>query len=159
MANARFLKVIILVLVIINAGTVTFLWLHKPPHPIREDGRMDTFGFLVHELKLDDSQQEQYRKLRDDHHEKTEGLREKGRHMRDHFFELLKKPSADSADIQRLSDSIALNQKQIELLTYYHFREVRKICTPEQQKKFDDVIQDALHMMGPPPHQGPPPRP
>ena len=59
------------------------------------------------------------------------------------------------------ADAIMINQKAIEMATFYHFEEVRSICTPDQQKMFDEVIKEALRMMSPPPpgppHGGPPP--
>ena len=46
---------------------------------------------------------------------------------------------------------------QFELATFYHFQKTRSICTPDQQKKIDEVIDDALRMMAPKP-PGPPGR-
>jgi hypothetical protein len=57
----------------------------------------------------------------------------------------------DQLQIQMLSQEIGKNQALLETVTFQHFTEVRKICTPEQQKKFDEIIREALRMMGPSP--------
>lgn len=153
METNRFLKIVIIVLLIINIGTLGFIWMQGshpmgPPHQ-----RESVFDFLVHELKFNEKQVEQYEALRNEHRNMVEDLRSKGRQLHDEYFDLLKSPSADSALVNRLSDSLALNQKQIELITFYHFQKVRGICTAEQQPRFDNIIQEALHIMAPPPHQ------
>jgi hypothetical protein len=55
--------------------------------------------------------------------------------------------SATGATASALIDSLAKAQERIERITYDHFREVRRLCTPQQQTQFDDVIGDALERM------------
>jgi protein CpxP len=154
MESNRFLKIVIIVLILLNIGTLAFLWVQKTGihHPPHQGG---PFEFLSHELGLSEQQREQYSHLRDEHHHAVEELQEKGREMRHHFFELLKQEN-NSTMVDQLAADIAGNQKQIELITFEHFQKVRSICTPEQQKKFDEVIQEALRMMAPKPPEGPP---
>jgi Spy/CpxP family protein refolding chaperone len=159
MENSKFLKVVIVILLIINISTLAFMWMHKPPMqqappPPPPHERNDVFEHLTHELKLSEQQRNQYDQLRKEHHAAMESLQEKGRATHDHFFALLQNKSADSTLVSKLADSISNNQKQIELVTFYHFQKVRAICNPEQQKKFDEIIDDALQMMFP----KPPPR-
>jgi Spy/CpxP family protein refolding chaperone len=66
----------------------------------------------------------------------------------------LKTAVIDTVKVNELADSIVSIQKQIELVTFYHFQKVRAICTAEQQQKFDEVIDEAIRMLGP----KPPPR-
>ncbi|MGZ3904989.1 MAG: hypothetical protein ACXVC6_14910, partial [Bacteroidia bacterium] len=84
--------------------------------------------------------------------------REKNHAMHHRFFDLLHSQN-DSALVKQLADSMAFYQVQMELLTYDHFKKIRAICKPDQQKKFDEVINKALEMMGPPRPGGPPPPP
>ena len=150
MDNSKFLKSVIIILLLINIGTLTFLWFHHSPHehPHSNPGVAE---FLIHELKLNDKQQEQFEQLRNDHHHAIEQLQEQGHQLHHHFFDLLHTSPVDSSAVEHAASAIAENQKQIELVTFYHFQKLRTICNSEQQHKFDEVIQDALRMMAPKP--------
>lgn len=161
MDNSRFLKVVIIVLLIVNIGTLTFMWMQRghmppapPPPPAGRQG--DVAEFLNRELKLSDAQEQQYSVLRKEHHEGIERYNEAYKGLRDRFFELLRQPNPDSLLVNQLADSIAHNSKNIELITFYHFKKVRAICTTdEQRKRFDEVIGEALHSMAPRPPRPP----
>jgi hypothetical protein len=56
-----------------------------------------------------------------------------------------------------LAQLIANNQKQIELVTYSHFAQVRAICTDTQKAEFDKIIGDVIKKMNGPGNGGPPP--
>jgi Spy/CpxP family protein refolding chaperone len=151
MDNSKFLKTVIIILLLINIATLGFMWSNHfsqgaPPHM-----RVDTFMFLTRELQLDDKQKEQYEQLRNEHHRAAEEIQHKSRELHDALFKMLHAPSADSALVNHAVNDISANQQQLELLTFYHFQKVRAICSPEQQKRFDEVIQDALRMMAPKP--------
>jgi protein CpxP len=163
MKNTRFLKAGLVVMVLLNIITIAFLWMGNPshgegprgPHGPHDDG---PFQFLCDRLHLDSKQVTDYEKLRDEHHNAIEKYQDHSHELRNRFFALLQSANADSATIKQYADSIAMDQQQIELITFYHFKKLRAICTPEQQKTFDEVIGDALKMMSGPQH-GPPPPP
>ena len=173
MESNRFLKLVIIILLLVNIATLTFMWTgrghhegHMPPPPIpRHGGPGTAFEFLVHQLNFDEAQVKQFEALRSAHRQSAEQIRDKNRKMHHRFFDLLKNLPADSVLSMQLADSMALCQKQIEMLTFNHFKELRGICKPDQQKKFDEVINQALEMLAPkpprPPHgpEGPPPPP
>ena len=155
MQNTRFLKVGLIILLLMNVGIMSYLWVdshHKGRPPGGPNGP-DVFGYLSHELKLDEAQIKQYEVLRDEHHHAIEDIQEHGHHLREQFFNMMNQTPVDSASVKRMADSIANTQEQIEMATFYHFSKLRAILNPDQQKHFDEVIQEALRMMG-----GPPPR-
>ena len=152
MASQRFLKILLVVLLILNITTLSYTWInesgmneHGGPH------RPDVFSFLCKELQFTEQQQRQYEDLRNEHHQSIGRIQEQGTKFRERFFDLIHTSPTDSVLVKQLADSIASTQQKIELTTFYHFQKVRAICTPEQQKRFDEVIQDALRMMAPPP--------
>ncbi len=172
MENNRFLKITIIVLLLVNIATLAFMWTgkqhhegHMPPPPHPSQGPKEAFEFLTHELNFDEAQIKQFDALRKEHHENAQMIQEKSHKMHHRFFDLLKNLPADSVLSMQLADSMALYQKQIEILTFNHFKQVRGICKSEQQKKFDEVINQALEMMAPKPPRslqgpdGPPPPP
>jgi Spy/CpxP family protein refolding chaperone len=88
--------------------------------------------------------------MRNDHRDAVEKLRDQSQDLRNSFYDLLHEKMLDTTRLNTLSDSISNYQKQIELITFRHFSEVRSICSPEQQKQFDQIIDEALRMMHPP---------
>ena len=144
-----------LVILLIAANVVAIgLFLSGRNRPPEERG---TPGhFLVHELGLNTDQQTKLKTLADKHHEASQKIRGEIKDARDHFFELIKQPNVDDSTKNKASAVVAAKLQELELLTFDHFRQVRLICTPEQQKKFDEVLNEVIRMIGGPP-PGPPP--
>jgi protein CpxP len=148
MNTVKFLKIAIALLFLLNIATLSFYWLSAPSVHGRHPGRGGGPGeYLVHELKLDEMQQQKYQHMRDDHFSHMMMLRKKATGYRQRINTQLKATSPDSLMVQHLSDSIGYCQRDLELLTFYHFRELRSICSPKQQQRFDEVIHDAIEVI------------
>src|SRR5437016_4737490 len=106
MDNSKFFKTVIIILLLINTGTLAFMWMHHPPHDGPPHERGDVKDFLVHELKLNNDQQNQFEMLKQQHHEAVEELQHKGRKAHDNYFNLLGNPNADSVMVSNGADSI-----------------------------------------------------
>jgi hypothetical protein len=149
MENAKFLKLVILILLFINIGTLSFLWMNRPP---RENGprRGGEIGeYLMHELKFTPDQRKQFEQLRDEHRNSVKEIKDTHENLREKLFDSMGTLPTDTSNILLLADSISLLQKQIEISTFYHFQKVRLICSPDQQKEFDQVIKEGLHILRP----------
>ena len=182
----RLMGWLVVILVILNLGMLITFWVSRPrgPHP---DGRkpdknginMERPGnpgeFLETELGFNDEQSSRYKELRKEHREKADEIISETRKLKDSFFELLSQPDADSGEVTEMANEIGAKQTELDLLTFNHFKEVRAICTDEQKKKFDDIIEEVLKGMagtkngppgnrrgprgeGPPGRNGPPDR-
>ncbi|MBL7765948.1 MAG: periplasmic heavy metal sensor [Chitinophagaceae bacterium] len=145
MNNPRILKILLLILLLLNLGTLSFIWMHKPP-PHREE----VGAFLKRKLHFSEEQEKLFDSMKQAHRRYRRPLMQAQRDARDKLFALLKNPQIDSATVIEAVNQIWMNKKEEELSTFYHFSEVRKICTPEQQKIFDEVIQEGLRNMAPP---------
>lgn len=158
--NNRWLTLFTLLLLTANIVTLALLWTHKgngsndrkPPPPLGE-----VFEYLTNELKLDSSQQHTYKQLREEHQGTQRPLQDSIGKAKDAFFALLQQSTTSDSLIQKYSKKIADLEQQKELFTFHHFQKLRAICNPEQQKKFDTIIQDVLKRMAPKRRQGPPP--
>ncbi len=159
--NNRWLPVITLLLITANIVTLALLWTHKSSGG-KEDGKLppprgQVFEFLTHELKLDPSQQEVYKKLRDEHQAGVRAIRDSiQKKAKEALFALLKKPGVSDSEIHVYSGRAAAADQQLDEFTFYHFQKLRALCNKEQQDRFDEIIQDALRRMAPG-RQGPPP--
>ncbi|MEI7583153.1 Spy/CpxP family protein refolding chaperone [Runella sp.] len=161
----RYVWLVILGLLVFNLGLLGWIWFSPQNRP-REGG--NPASFLEKKLNFTKEQKEQFRLLREDHHKKTQAIRDSVRQMKRQFFEQLGKPMSES-DVERVTADIAKKMARVDKITFQHFREVRQLCTPAQQQKFDEVIDEMLERLaasaegrgrpprgaGPPQHSGP----
>jgi hypothetical protein len=155
----KLLTWLVVLLLLANAATITLFWLNKTKRPPLPKG--SPREFLVTELKFDTKQQEQFDVLVKEHRRAAEELRKKTREAKEAFFDLLKQSSiADSVKL-KAAKNVSTYTEGLDLLTLNHFQKVRVLCTTEQQKIFDHLIQDVIEMIGRPGKpmrpQGPPP--
>jgi len=155
----KFWKWSVLLLAVLNICLLGSIWLkqnglspdemHRPPHG---EGAAD---FLLEQLKFTEQQKAEFEKLKEAHHHSVDSLREISKEAHHLFFDNLKNEKPDTAKINELARAIANNQTQIELVTFNHFKEVRKLCNDKQKATFDEIIQEVLRRMARP--GGPPP--
>jgi periplasmic protein CpxP/Spy len=139
----KLLWALVVLLLAANTATLVMYWAgnkkapqEQPPPP---GGVKD---FLVKELLLDSSQQQQYSQLRAAHRSATAPLREKVGALKDSLFSLLKEPNPSDAAKNEVAARIAATVQQLELLHLNHFQQIRAICTPAQQQKFDSLLHE-----------------
>ncbi|MBK7159870.1 MAG: hypothetical protein IPH77_15365 [Ignavibacteria bacterium] len=90
----------------------------------------------------------------DEHQTDMKRLRDKIRNEKTQLWDNISKSGVEAGNSETIASEIANDQKQIELVTFRHFQKVRELCDDTQKKKFDEVIKEALNMMGP---NNPPP--
>lgn len=160
-STGRWITIIALVLVTANIVSLVFLWTKRPMHEMGPKGEMPPnerpFEFLNHELKFDSVQREQYRVLRDKHQATVRPLTDSLRRSKDAFFALLNAETGGDSLVMQRARQISSLEEQLNMATFRHFQKLRLICTADQKKKFDELIQDVLRRMAPPKQQGPPP--
>lgn len=141
--KSRVLGLVVLLLVVLNIVLLTFLWLgrtQKDLRPNRDGGR-----YLEEQLQLSPEQIEQLNDLRNSHFRKTDDIRRKLHEAREKLHRLWAKENPEQ-EVRDASNKIGDLQAQLELATFQHFSDIRKICTDQQKKIFDRIIQDVLRM-------------
>ena len=121
MRDTKFLRIIILCLILLNIGTLSYLLIGRTERSPRPGGPPRVIEYLSSELKFDEGQKITVMKLRDENREKIEEIQKGDRELHDSFFDLLNQSNPDSAVIDSMANLIASNRKQIELLTFQHF--------------------------------------
>ena len=141
-----------------NTFTLIHYWKVRGDGPPSGRGNIQTF--LIRELSLDEAQAAAYEGMIRNHRRMADSMRHEIRRAKEDMFELLKDPAGgDSirrAAAFRASSLIAA----MDLQTMSHFGQLRAICRPDQQARFDDLLKEVAGMIsfGPPPrHPGPPP--
>lgn len=146
MEKLKFYKIIISLLIVINILTIASVWFANSKHRGLPHDR-DTFS-LSKELGIQSNDKEKLDQMEKQHHHDKRKLLNENRVLREHLFGLLKKQTSDSSEVMKDVESILKNQKKIELMTYYHFAEIKKMCSPQQQVLLEETISEAIRMAG-----------
>ena len=104
--------------------------------------------FLSGELEMTGANKTALDAMETVHHAAKRALLEQNKQLRENLFGLLKGNTIDSSQVSRYIDSILVNQKTIERMTFEHFKKVKELCSPEQQLKLDETIAEAVRMAG-----------
>jgi hypothetical protein len=147
-------KIFAFILIALNITLIVLLLLGRPPHP-REGGGPGKY--IVEKLKFSGQQEADFDKLKKAHQEAIKELKREGEKLRESFFDGLTSDSL-SSNKDSIAGLIAENQRQIELVTYNHFEEVKKLCTTEQKLIFNNIIDDVIKRLGNRPPNDAPPR-
>lgn len=141
MARTKLYKLIIAVLVIINAGMLIFFLSRRPPHMPPKPGD------LVERLGIEGSNRELINKLAKEHHAEKRKLMDNGRELHDELFSKI----GTDQDVSNIQERIEANFAETERMTFEFFSEISKLCTPEQVVELKKTIHHAFRQMRKPP--------
>ena len=147
----RWLIIAIVLLLLINTATIALLWSGKDGSKRPGPGGEAAAEFIIRETNMDAVQQQQYRNLVQQHREAADELRREMGHSKEEFFDLLEQANVPDSVLRAASARANERSQELDIMTFHHFTEVRKILRPEQQQAFDRIIKEALRMMAPPP--------
>ena len=149
-----YLVVTVIILIILNLGILTMLWINKPDHPKfpnhiadRPNEQEQISILLRQELEFTDEQIEEYLHLRRINREQMSGLENEIRDLKRQMFNKVILENSDLPISDSLLSMILDKQGQIEKLTYQHFLDLNQLCDPGQQNK----LQLLIHRLLPPP--------
>lgn len=135
-------------LLITNIVLVYFLWKDKKQNSHIGKGRGDKGDWMVDELKLNDKQQEEHKKIKDAHFARLKPVYDSITSGRSNLYKLLKQPQINDSLVKVYTKAVGEQQSLISMYTFEHFQQMRSICTPEQQAKLDELIQKVVQNMG-----------
>lgn len=154
-AKNKVLSLIVVILLLTNI-LLLVLFIGKQPgfHPMdgtrgKPGGGWNTMELLEKQVGFSKEQLTRYKSLKDAHWESMKPYFADIKVARDRFFRLMDMSIPDSLTLA-YADSIAIKQKEIDLRTLRHFREVRAICTDEQRPRYDSVMNDIMRKMNNP---------
>ncbi len=147
MNQIKTFKILVVVLAIMNVSLLAIMWFHRPPMGEGPRGHRDDMNrFLVHELRLNEAQRQQFDSLFDDHQQKLDAVKIRGRELHDLLFDELANTSSNKSD--SLINLIGENRKSGEKALFEHLAKVRGLCDEKQKQKFDRIIKGAMGRMG-----------
>jgi protein CpxP len=63
------------------------------------------------------------------------------------FYHQMYDPAIPDSTLESYADVIGKQQKELDLQVIRHFRDIRKMCTPEQLPKFDSLLPPIIERM------------
>ncbi|MEL7002776.1 MAG: periplasmic heavy metal sensor [Bacteroidota bacterium] len=149
MTKRNILVATVIVLVVINLATLSFLWFTRqestPGRRIGHPGKSEMI--LERRLKLNEHQLEAFKEARNEHFDLTSPIIESIHQNR------LKINSAipdnlTSDEIDSLADKVGMLTAQLEKYNFTHLQQLRAICDEKQREKFD-VLTKKIFERGP----------
>lgn len=146
----KVLVTIIAILLLANIAMLLFLisGMRRPEGNEFADTKKNhsTEALLQSKIGFSDQQINRFNELKKDHHEKLNPLFEDLRRTKDEFFVLVK-DSLSQSEIDSLASLIGEKQKMLDSQVFQAVREVRSICTPQQQAVFDSMLPKIAYKM------------
>lgn len=147
MKRENFLIGLVLLLVVLNAFMLFRMSSRRgpgggpPPHD----------RIIVSTLNFDERQQQAFEKLKFEHRGRIIEIEDKFESTLEKYFLLL--PNEN----QKAKDSLELIIAELERekadVTFDHFRDLRNLCRPDQQKAFDEFIPQLFRFILPSSHR------
>lgn len=142
MNKTKFLIILVLLLLVLNAVTLFFLLGKKDSPKNRPGGGRPYSEYLTKKLNLDTAQVAQLKELRDKHKQELGELWKEDRQLQEAKFVLLKEGSTDSLKLDSLLTLIVANKKKFELAFHNHFLQIRALCRPDQVELFNNTLDE-----------------
>ena len=104
---------------------------------------------IIERLNFDDKQIAQFEELIEVHREKTRENHREMMDLKNDLYTHLNNP-IDSQIVDSLTRKIGEQKQEIELINYNQFNDIKKICTPDQLKKYNELTNDIARLIEPP---------
>lgn len=155
MKRENFLMIVVVLLLLLNFGTLGYLFLVKPTvqmvghHPPKPD------KLIIERLQLTPEQITVFEELKHEHRSGINQLNHRSKELYEGYFALLKNKPIDMAAADSMEALLAGVQMQKDSVTFYHFIKLRALCTEAQKPLFDGLVDELGHIFT---HEPPRPR-
>lgn len=163
MDKLKFYKILVIILVILNIGTLVTIWLGRMKEP-RFPGRKMEGEPLLREMQLTPHQSKEFREQRRYHVSQLREMQSRERNQHERFFDLVFSDQQDSVQALLMIDSLLQIRKKMEMMTYRHFKDIQQMLDPKQKEIFRKNFNRHFNQVLPPPEPpkdipAPPPPP
>lgn len=140
--KTKILTILLIISLGINVGVIfAFGFRGRRAPRLRPEFRRER---LQRSLDLTDEQNQMFEKYRKELNNQLAPLREKIHQKRRELLALLKADTIEEEKVNAVLAEIANLQAEIEKNVVHHSIKIRKMLTPEQQKKFITVLEQQL---------------
>ena len=155
MKRESILIAMVAVLIVMN-GCLLFYFLDNGRGP-GEQPPPNRDKIIIEALELDRDQQEQFKQLKTEHHDRMMEINDQSNQLLEHYFSLLHDGRAEEKDTIEIR--LAKLEQQRVSVTYAHFDDLKKLCHEDQKEKFDAFLPTLIEFIlprgnrrNPPPH-------
>jgi len=145
-AQKNLFKRILVVLALLNLVLLIFIFFNNSKHQSllfpKKEAYKDVSGILKKELNLTDEQALKVQKLRDSYYLKEQELEKFNKSQKDSMNVFMFSKNSDDSLIIKLAKSISANGYQRELLRYKQAKDLKEICTAEQQEHLSEIVKE-----------------
>jgi hypothetical protein len=117
-----------------------------PPH----GGRPKPKEIIVEKLHFDTNQQADYEQLIQQHRKEITTTEDHIKNAKNQLYLLLNDETVDVAKKDSLISLLSTYQKEIETIHFNHFRDIKKLCKPEQLNDFIELTEELSHLFSKP---------
>lgn len=140
MKKNNFYSVVIVILILINIGTLYFSFKRERVLP-RE--------IVIKKLNFDSNQIIEYDKTIKKHQKDIRTLDDSIHIIKEKLYTLLTKDNIDLVEKQKLITKLSNFQMDIENTHFNHFLEIKKICKNDQINKFNELSKELSKLFSP----------
>ena len=119
-----------------------FMLFRKSDKPVEK--KPTAFTQMVRDLRLDSAQQLIFKQRKDSFMKSMKPVWDDIRKSKYDLYKQLEDVNTPDSVIQRLTTAIGQKTMLTEQMQYQHFRELRTLCTAEQQARFDTLVPQLL---------------
>lgn len=147
MNRVKFFQFLSLALLLINVLLIGFLIMNRPG-PMKGPGER-----IIRHLELTPNQITTYKASIKNHKIKINEANQQVRMLKQELYEGLGNDMSEE-DQALIIEKLSTKKKEIEEIHLLHFREIKALCTPEQQLKFKELSSEIARFFspGPPKH-------
>ena len=158
MSKIKLLTIAVIGLFLLNIGMIIFMLLGNPLRPglgrppLRKEAPREA---IIQMLDFDKEQAEKYKQLIDQHQSSIRGFDDKIADTKNELYQTL--ASENIAVKDSLLIVLADLQKQVESVHYNHFKDIKKICRPDQLSDFNKLTKELSRLFSRTAGNNPPP--
>ncbi len=148
--NNKVLLFIVAILLLANIVMLFyFLWIREPNRRSSHGDRPRSpiTEFLQIEIGFNKDQMAAFDKTRQRHRQTMKPLVEDVKAAKVQFYGFLKNPAVSDAVLNDAVAAIGEKQKLLDMQTFLNFKEIRTLCSAQQQPKYDSLIVNEISKM------------
>ena len=136
MEKRKFSSIVIILLILINIGLVTFILKHKKPHHEGPQHHIEEV------LGFSDSQKKEFGIIIKKHQKNIRSMEKERLNLKKKLYNLLKVKSIDLVKKDSLIHLLSLTNEKVEQIHFNHFTEMKSICEGNQVNKFIQLTNE-----------------
>lgn len=146
MTTHKIFKIGLIIMVLINAALILFLFQRPQHHPSRAQRQSPLLEKISEKLNLTAKQKSQYIELAEQHRESIRRIEREQRKALKAYFDQLRSPDTSRDSLQG-SDKVLDFERQKLNLTYSHFQDLKELLDEKQIAQFDLIIDDIIRVL------------